>query len=46
MAGALASGVIADLFGFTAAIQAVAVLTVASGLVATRTVASRKEIPE
>jgi MFS family permease len=43
MAGALAAGVIADLFGFAAAIQAVAVLTVASGLVAARTVAPRKE---
>ncbi|MGH2587654.1 MAG: MFS transporter [Dehalococcoidia bacterium] len=45
MAGALAAGLIADLFGFTAAIQTVAVLTVVSGIVAARTVAPRKEAP-
>jgi len=43
MAGALAAGAIADLFGFVTAIQSVAVLTVASGVVAARTVAPRKE---
>lgn len=43
MAGALAAGVIADLFGFVTAIQTVAVLTVLSGLIAARTVAPRKE---
>jgi MFS family permease len=43
MAGALAAGVIADLFGFVAAIQTVAVLTVFSGVIAARTVAPRKE---
>ncbi|MBI2765526.1 MAG: MFS transporter [Chloroflexi bacterium] len=34
MAGALLGGILADVFGFTAAIQAVAALTVLSGLVA------------
>jgi MFS family permease len=43
MAGALAAGVIADLFGFVTAIQTVAVLTVVSGVIAARTVASREE---
>jgi MFS family permease len=43
MAGALAAGIIADLFGFVTAIQTVAVLTVLSGLIAARTVAPRKE---
>ena len=43
MVGALAAGAMADLFGFGAAIQAVAVLTVVSGIVAARTVAPRKE---
>ncbi|MGD9890073.1 MAG: MFS transporter [Dehalococcoidia bacterium] len=43
MAGALAAGVIADLFGFVAAILTVAVLTVLSGVIAARTVAPRKE---
>jgi MFS family permease len=45
MAGALAAGLIADLFGFAPAMQTVAVLTVASGIVAARTVAPRKEVP-
>jgi MFS family permease len=44
MVGALAAGAIADLFGFGAAIQTVAIVTVASGIIAARTVASRKEV--
>ena len=38
MAGALSAGTLADLFGFGVAIQAVAALTVASGIVAAATV--------
>ena len=37
MAGALAAGVIADVMGFQASIQAVAALTAASGVVAAAT---------
>jgi MFS family permease len=44
MVGALAAGTIADLFGFGAAIQAVAILTVISGIIAARTVAPRREV--
>lgn len=51
MAGALAAGALADMFGFQAAIQVVAALTVASGIVAagtlgrdnSTTVSSRQE---
>jgi MFS family permease len=44
MVGALAAGAIADLFGFGAAIQTVAIVTVASGIIAARTVAPSKEV--
>jgi MFS family permease len=44
IAGALAAGTLADLFGFAAAIQSVAVLTVGSGLLAAFTVAGRKNV--
>lgn len=46
MTGALAAGVIADQFGFTAAIYTVAVLTIVSGVIAARTVASRKAVQQ
>ena len=38
MAGALAAGALADAFGFQAAIQVVAVVTVVSGAVALRAI--------
>ena len=41
MAGALLAGVLADAFGFTPAIQTVAVLTVLSGLIAAGTLSQR-----
>lgn len=44
IAGALAAGVLADLFGFGVAIQSVAVLTVASGLAAAVTINGRRSI--
>ena len=43
--GALLAGSIADLFGFRVAIQAVAALTVASGMVAYLTVKGRQGLP-
>jgi MFS family permease len=42
VAGALISGVLADLLGFAVAIQAVAVLTVLSGLIAAKTLTQGK----
>ena len=40
--GALTAGALADLFGFEVAIQSVAALTVASGVVAAATVRGRR----
>lgn len=45
MAGALAAGGLADLFGFQAAIQTVAGLTAASGIVAARTLRGARPVP-
>ncbi len=44
IAGALLAGALADLFGFSAAIQFVAALTVASGVVATITVRGKRNV--
>jgi hypothetical protein len=44
MAGALLAGALADLFGFGAAIQAVAALTVASGAVAALTLQGERRV--
>ena len=46
MAGALAAGVLADLFGLEAAIQSVAALTAASGVVAAATMQRRRSVRE
>jgi MFS family permease len=44
-AGALAAGALADLFGFQVAIQAVAALTAASGILAATTLSGRTAVP-